>query len=828
MVEQDKSLVNYVKPWYKRRQTGLSESFDALWEILRGIINDPKPRTIVCVLDAIDECEPISRTLLIEGMGEFDGYQRDKRSQLKFLVTSRPYTEIDRQFRQKCSNLALIDMEDDGLSDQVGKEINLVIDDKIPRIFNSFRHPPNTRTQTEISEKLKGNNNRTYLWLKLMLDAIHVTTLPGDHQWAAFVKQMPTGLFDVYANILDKVDLQKRGETIKLFRILLAATRTLTLKELNVALVVADRIKENGHNARPAHDLCFFDEHKLVDYIRDISGRTVTIVGPNVYFIHLTMREFLTTGNPPAASWFSQSFQISHNTLAEICIWYILRQFEQQFGKRPLPSAWQCPLQGEKRDQTSYGEWYKGHHRDVKHFVETDPFLPYAESRWATHVRNSGDDLQIKLLPYVLELCGLKSKASIMWFQLYHTHRWFWDVARPTEFPTFVIIATCGLKAVLQKIWDNSCDANIDFQSQDFLQYSLRLSLLALVAREGHMDVVKFLLDKGAHPNPHPELNGMTPLHHASYRGHHLPSWKFDLRVTESRNTLQLHARLSLHSHVNRNFLVRFLCFQYIKFGRDFSRGFGFALCRLEAAELRLIRWGMSIGIGSPETKLQTENYSPEDIETACRWLEEIQEAFGSALKTSQRYERTVKDPDAVIHLDVEAEIRGGKKGFQTLHNRLRRICDQRLNLKPGTRDRLSWALYGKGSFENLVENISMLTTNLVELFPSKVGTQKELCQFEIKDLDPDSLTLLDKAIGQEDKILRATLDAEAEKWPNLYSNIEVTEHFRGHFGDNIGPGGASRRTIFSGIRAGGNAVAHFGHNVRMQGRTDFDSTQQN
>jgi hypothetical protein len=78
----------------------------------------------------------------------------------------------------------------------------------------------------------------------------------------------------------------------------------------------------------------------------------------------------------------------------------------------------------------------------------------------------------------------------------------------------------------------------------------------------------------------------------------------------------------------------------------------------------------------------------------------------------------------------------------------------------------------GKGSFENLVENISMLTTNFVELFPSKVGTQNELCQLEIKDLDPDSLTLLDKASGQEDKILRATLDAKAKKWPNFYSNI--------------------------------------------------------
>ncbi|CDM35008.1 unnamed protein product [Penicillium roqueforti FM164] len=38
--------------------------------------------------------------------------------------------------------------------------------------------------------------------------------------------------------------------------------------------------------------------------------------------------------------------------------------------------------------------------------------------------------------------------------------------------------------------------------------------------------------------------------------------------------------------------------------------------------------------------------------------------------------------------------------------------------LKPRKRDRVAWALYKRGNYENLVENISDLVNNLVELFP--------------------------------------------------------------------------------------------------------------
>jgi hypothetical protein len=120
--------------------------------------------------------------------------------------------------------------------------------------------------------------------------------------------------------------------------------------------------------------------------------------------------------------------------------------------------------------------------------------------------------------------------------------------------------------------------------------------------------------------------------------------------------------------------------------------------------------------------------------------------------------------------------------------------------------------------------SVSILTNNLVELFPSAAGIQKQLCEGEVRGLDNSSLTLLEGAVGKENKMLLAAIRAEAERAPNFYSDVEVGGRFSGHFGDNVAAGEMSRRKIFTNIRAGESAVVHFGDNIgNYQGRTVHD-----
>ena len=264
-------------------------------------------------------------------------------------------------------------------------------------------------------------------------------------------------------------------------------------------------------------------------------------------------------------------------------------------------------------------------------------------------------------------------------------------------------------------------------------------------------------------------------------------------------------------------------CYQYVQFGREFEKDFGIALCKLEASEIRLTRWGISMGIDSPETKLREGDYHEEDIKKAYHWLKEIRKAFDAAIESSTRYRTTTKKENVEI-LDTDTVLRRESSSLQVIHNTLRKISHERF--KPRKRDMIAWALYRKGSFENLIESISDLTTNLVDLFPSTLETQKQLCKNEIKDLDGPSLALLDKVIGDEDGILKPILLAEVEQRPNIFNNIDVRDNFTGHFGDNVAPGERSRSGVYSRISVGGSAVAHFGSNIGdFRGKTVFDTT---
>ncbi|KAF4463115.1 small s [Fusarium albosuccineum] len=259
-------------------------------------------------------------------------------------------------------------------------------------------------------------------------------------------------------------------------------------------------------------------------------------------------------------------------------------------------------------------------------------------------------------------------------------------------------------------------------------------------------------------------------------------------------------------------------CYQHIQFGREFESDFELTWCKLEAAELRLARWGASMGIEGPESKLSADDYSEQEAIIAYRWLNEIQRAFNSAFETSSRYGKTAK-PDKLQLLDTEQQLRNGSGALQAVHSHIRGCIDQRV--KPRKRDRISWAIYRKGAFQNLIETVSTLVDSLIELFPAKLEAQKQLCSNEVKDLDVDSLALLDKAVGDNDTMLQAILRLEAQQRPNFYTNIEVRDHFTGQFGDNVTSTEATRSGVYSNIRGEGQAIAHFGNNIgNYQGKT--------
>jgi len=142
-----------------------------LWQILEQCARSPDVGEIVCILDALDECDKESREQLVKKLKDFycqSEHQSNLPLRLKFLITSRPYDDLETSFGKFSATTTYLRFDGDDKSEQISQEINLVIDDRVDDIANGFT----ADDRQKISERLKSMENRTYLWLYLIFNTI--------------------------------------------------------------------------------------------------------------------------------------------------------------------------------------------------------------------------------------------------------------------------------------------------------------------------------------------------------------------------------------------------------------------------------------------------------------------------------------------------------------------------------------------------------------------------------------------------------------------------------------------------------------------------------
>ena len=169
---QKPSLLRHAESVYKVYGTDLKESFKPLWDILITAAADPEAGEIVCVLDALDECDESERDHLLDTLCTFYQETHDGKVDinLKFLVTSRPYHSIQSRFNKVTKKIPKIHLAGEEETETIRKEIDLVIEDKLNDIKS--RLDLNATTVSSLQGELSKVEHRTYLWLKLIFDLI--------------------------------------------------------------------------------------------------------------------------------------------------------------------------------------------------------------------------------------------------------------------------------------------------------------------------------------------------------------------------------------------------------------------------------------------------------------------------------------------------------------------------------------------------------------------------------------------------------------------------------------------------------------------------------
>ncbi len=497
---QKPALLKYAMFDFQNHGTRLQTMFNILWDILEKSVADEEAGEVICVFDALDECEEIAQKELIRRLGQFHSSQRKMVTKSKFIVTSRPYYGIGRAFRSTIKDMASISVKGEDEWETISKEIDLVIDDQIPRISSAREVPFAPEVQDVLIKHLKEIPHRTYLWLYLMLNAIRESLDSTAFRLERLISKLPRSIEDAYEKILRKVDndSERAQEARTLLHIVTAAVRPLTIQEMNLALAIDEKVRR-GQPCQSYYDLDVESEEAFAEKVRNLCGLFVTVVNAKIYLIHQTAKEFLVAkqdvlATPSSEVWKHSLKPVESNSvISKICLYYLLLdEIDDEIGDE-IDDDIGNKIDDESGDGIDVEIDFESYTiYDRLHFVGDDgpeySFLSYVGENWCAHFREAkieGNDAVMRL---VLDLFDTQSNKFRRWIQVYlNSHPSFRNIHRSRRFTSLTSASYVGVPAAVKLLLKQD-DAKLQAEDKD-VAASLRWAILG-----EHIDVVEILL----------------------------------------------------------------------------------------------------------------------------------------------------------------------------------------------------------------------------------------------------------------------------------------------------------------------------------------------
>jgi hypothetical protein len=402
----------------------LKNDFEEMWRIFISAATDQTVGDIICILDALDECRQPDREKLITYLESFYERSADKSRRdfkLKFLVTSRPYSEIELQFSRLTRKIPTIRLAGEDESHNISKEISIVMKSQIREIAESLELEEDAELSLE--NGLKAIPNRTYLWLHLILDEVKKSLEQTPKKLQNVLNTLPKTIEDAYEKILTRCVQDKAR---KILYIVVAAQRPLTLSELDVALEI------NPDQVSPSlsyEDLDFEGTQKRKKTIRKSCGLFISIVDSRVFLIHQTAREFLIRKSNeisgPSKWKHSFNLQEAHRVFFEICVTHLFfHEFQEcRFSTDPDDDFL---IDTDNESLIDYDEDFIIIYKDAvyrldrlgKTLTEKHALLDYSANYWIAHAKEANSE-NPAWVTKTAKLCNISDGASCTWFIVY-------------------------------------------------------------------------------------------------------------------------------------------------------------------------------------------------------------------------------------------------------------------------------------------------------------------------------------------------------------------------------------------------------------------------
>ncbi|KAF2148220.1 hypothetical protein K461DRAFT_297653 [Myriangium duriaei CBS 260.36] len=333
-----------------------------LWKVFKICCANAGPEPIVCVFDALDECESAGCDALIRNvrsiLEQTDAAQGD--NDVKFFFTSPALPRIVQKFSTRGADVVRLDGDSKDIKDSIRNEIGLVMEHRLTQLSGEKGY--DDRRQDLIRKGLMpliddpgilinedayplapqlvqrtGEAGRTYLWIDLVFKVLEDTWDDSEEDLERLVKA-PPNIFEAYEKLLSRIPDQHKSSVRIMLQLILVAQRPLTITEMSIAMKMATHIGGSDEKRVVGSD----DSFKK--WINQTCGFFITIYDQRLYLVHHTAKAFLLapqseeSGNlNDTASSQAQSgewhgfinIQQAHAMMAGSCISYLsLTQFK--------------------------------------------------------------------------------------------------------------------------------------------------------------------------------------------------------------------------------------------------------------------------------------------------------------------------------------------------------------------------------------------------------------------------------------------------------------------------------------------------------------------
>jgi ankyrin repeat protein len=463
LLKRQPQLFEYILDDFKgpKEEEFTLSSLDALWRIFTTMLKYNGLRSVICVLDGLDECEEGSLKLFLKKLRDFFSGTGIAPSvgNFKLLVLSRDRpTCIESQF---CGfDRIRLDPDSD---DEVNHDIARYISSKVGELAAERRL--SAKDLEIVTQSLTNGANGTFLWVGFVADQLKGKTKTEVEE---ILKDLPPGLDSIYERMLRQIEPKRRESVVLILQWVVVSRRPLTLTELAVATntcedMIKDRLESCGQLLLPLK------------------------VDNKVNLIHQSAKDYLQRNEPYKTE--------AHLVVAKTCFEYIQKPFSNSSIKL-------------RRNRRS--------NEESSSVSQEYPLLEYATFYWPEHSRYASDVIE-DMFDLSSPFCQKKSKICKNWWRCYWSSN---NIFEPPSFTLMHLAAYFGITTLARKlIMKNKLRYKLPFQNPGNIRDSNGQTPLSWAARNGHVAVVELLLEMAVDMYSK-DSYGQTPLSWAAGNGH--------------------------------------------------------------------------------------------------------------------------------------------------------------------------------------------------------------------------------------------------------------------------------------------------------------------